>query len=298
MTSAALDRGDHDAGAMQRRLRVERFASHDIAWEMAFAEPDGRLAGLMQRMCGYREWSASPLQRIQPPYSGLPLIIGFGEPIRVSGETYALDRVSSFVAGLDIAAARTEGVGHQAGIQLDLTPLGAARLLGMPLEPLAYRLASLEDLIGAEGGRLAQRLGDATNWADRLTLVEAFALERIARHPAPPPLVAALWRRLTASRGNVNIAALADDAGVSRKHLTQQFRRWTGLAPSLYARVLRFDRAVTQIKAQPAAIDWAQLAGGCGYYDQPHFNRDFRAFTGLTPTAFVAALQSGAGVVA
>ncbi|BCW88871.1 hypothetical protein sos41_20150 [Alphaproteobacteria bacterium SO-S41] len=297
MTSDALDRRDHGADAMHRRLRVERFASADIAWEMAYAEPDARLAGLVQRMCGYREWSASPLQRIQPPYSGLPLIIGFGEPIRVSGDSYALDHVSSFVAGLDIAPAQTEGVGQQAGIQFDLTPLGAARFLDMPLESLAYGLASLDDLIGVEGRRLAQRLGEAADWAERLALTEAFALERITSHPAPPPLVTALWRRLIASRGQTDIAALAEDAGVSRKHLTQQFRRWTGLPPSLYARVLRFDRAVEQIRARPTAIDWAQLAGGCGYYDQPHFNRDFRAFTGLTPTAFVAALRPGGGVV-
>ncbi len=282
---------------MARRIAVERFAGPGVAWEMAFAEPDPRLTGLVQRLCGYHEWSAAPLSRIQPPYSGLPLIIGFGAPITVAGTRYRLDRVSAFMAGLETAAAKTLGSGHQAGVQLDLTPLGAARLLGRPLEALAGRVVRLEDLIGADGRRLAQRLGEATGWDERLTLTEDFVLERINRHRAPPPLVTALWRRLIASRGQSDIAALAADAGVSRKHLTQQFRHWTGLPPSQYARVLRFERAVARIRARPRGVDWAQVAAACGYYDQPHFNRDFRSFTGLTPTRFLAALQPHGGIV-
>ncbi len=293
-----LDDRTGQASAMARRMTVARFAGPGVAWEMAVADPDSRLGGLVQQFCGYREWSAEPLRRIQPPYSGLPLIVGFGEPIAVSGASYRLERVSAFMAGLEITAAHTEGAGHQAGVQLDLTPLGAARLLGMPLEALACRVVRLEDLMGAEGRQLAQRLGDAADWAERLGLTEAFALERIARHRAPPALVEALWRRLIASRGQTNIAALATDAGVSRKHLTQQFRHWTGLPPSQYARVLRFERAVERIRARPHDVDWAQLAGACGYCDQPHFNRDFRSFTGLTPTLFLAALEPHGGIAA
>jgi AraC-like DNA-binding protein len=293
-----LDHRTRDAAGMARHIAIERFAGPGVAWEMAFAEPDPRLAGLVQRLCGYREWSAEPLCRIQPPYSGLPLIIGFGAPITVAGTRYRLDRVSAFMAGLETAAAQTEGSGHQAGVQLDLTPLGAARLLGRPLEALAGQVVRLEDLIGADGRRLAQRLGEATGWDERLTLTEDFVLERINLHRPPPPLVTALWRRLIASRGQSDIAALAADAGVSRKHLTQQFRHWTGLPPSQYARVLRFERAVARIRARPLGVDWAQVAAACGYYDQPHFNRDFRSFTGLTPTRFLAALQPHGGIVA
>jgi len=273
-------------------------ATADYAWEMAETAVPPALAQLATRLVGYREWMAQPMRRIEPPYTGLPMIIGFGETLNVSGAHYRLDDVSAFVAGLDLSAAYTEGSGHHAGVQLDLTPLGAIRILGMPLEGLARGLVRLEDLLGREGAALRQRLGEANDWASRLRLVRDFALRRAAAHAEAPWIVAYAWQALTRSRGEASIANLADDAGVSRKHLTQQFRLWTGLPPSAYARLVRFERAVKAIERAPSAADWAQVAAGCGYYDQPHFNRDFKAFTGMSPTAFVARMIPNGGVAA
>ena len=283
----------HDPG-----VSVQRHAGDDFAWEFAFAEPLLHLRGLVLQVCGYQEWSRDRLRRVQPPYSGVPLIIGFGEALTVSGERYRLEGVTSFMAGLDVTTAITEGQGHQAGVQLDLTPMGAARFLGMPLEALSRQLVRFDDLLGRDASDLREQLALANGWGPRLRLVQSFALKRISSHAGPPPLVAAVWRRLIASSGQASIEAMAGDAGVSRKHLTRQFAHWTGLPPSAYARVLRFDRAVARIKHQPDAIDWAMLAQDCGYYDQPHFNRDFKGFTGMTPTAFLSGLMPGGGVAA
>lgn len=256
-------------------MRMTRSDGEAFAWEVAEAPVDQRLAGLVRRLIGYREWSPAPLRRIEPPYSGVPVIIGFREPLRISGATYDRCRVDGFVAGLDVAAAVTEGRGEMAGVQLDLTPIGATRILGLPLSEIAFDLVRLEDVIGPAALELRERLGAANSWENRLTLVNDFALSRAAAHVGPPPLVEAVWRQFMRSAGRANVQALADDHGVSRKHLTRQFTHWTGLAPSAYARVLRFDRAVASIRRQPEAVDWAGVAARCGYYDQPHFNRDF-----------------------
>jgi AraC-like DNA-binding protein len=279
-------------------IRLSRDAGPDFAWEMALADAPPALAPYVMRFCAYREWSPAPLKRLQPPYSGLPLIIGLGEPLSVVGERYHLDGVDSFVAGLDLAAGTTEGCGHQGGVQVDLTPLGAACILGMPLESLSRNLVRLEDVLGADGLALRQRLGEVNDWASQLRLVRDFCLRRIADNPSPPPLVAYVLGRLGASRGSAPIERLAEYAGVSRKHLTQQFRVWIGLPPSAYARLLRFERALDELKRRPKSADWAQIAAGCGYYDQPHFNRDFKVFTGLSPTAYVGRLLSNGSAAA
>jgi len=124
-------------------IRVSRDSGPDFAWEMAITDVPSELAPYASRICGYREWSPTPLRRLEPPYSGLPLIIGIGEPINVWGEAYRLEAVTAFVAGLDLFAATTEGQGDQGGVQIDLTPLGAARLLGMPLVSLSHSLIRL-----------------------------------------------------------------------------------------------------------------------------------------------------------
>jgi AraC-like DNA-binding protein len=59
-----------------------------------------------------------------------------------------------------------------------------------------------------------------------------------------------------------------------------------GLPPKTMARILRFDRAVQRLRADHP--DFAQIAIDCGYYDQAHFNREFREFSGMTPSQFLA----------
>jgi AraC-like DNA-binding protein len=60
-----------------------------------------------------------------------------------------------------------------------------------------------------------------------------------------------------------------------------------GLAPKLFCRVRRFQKVVRMISAgQP--VDWAEVALTCGYFDQAHFIHDFRAFSGINPTSYLA----------
>jgi Helix-turn-helix domain len=59
-----------------------------------------------------------------------------------------------------------------------------------------------------------------------------------------------------------------------------------GVTPKRFARTYRFTATVLAI--DPAGpVDWLELAGRAGYYDQAHFGHDFRTFTGLTPTRYL-----------
>jgi transcriptional regulator GlxA family with amidase domain len=72
------------------------------------------------------------------------------------------------------------------------------------------------------------------------------------------------------------------------KHLGSLFRAHVGLTPKAYARVFRFRRSVDLVQ-KGARLDWARVAMACGYYDQAHFNREFREFAGMTPGEFASA---------
>ena len=82
------------------------------------------------------------------------------------------------------------------------------------------------------------------------------------------------------------IGELSVASGVSSTYLTQRFKEIIGFTPKRLARTYRFAAAVRAI--DPAGpVDWVELAGRAGYYDQAHFGHDFRAFTGLTPTRYL-----------
>ena len=107
----------------------------------------------------------------------------------------------------------------------------------------------------------------------------------------------AAWSRLIATRGRTEIAELCRELGWSRRHLAVRFRDEVGLAPKVYARVLRFERAAALL-ARDGGARFAEIAYQCGYYDQAHLNRDFREFAGTSPSDYVGRLLPAGGGVA
>jgi AraC-like DNA-binding protein len=193
-----------------------------------------------------------------------------------------------FPAGAGSTRARAgETDGAQEGVHIELTLPGARLLLGRPLEELGDRLVDPVDLLGAEALDLVGRLSEAPSQLHRLALLERMVEERLAIAAKRPPrdLVWA-WHRLQASVGRVAIGVLAKELGCSRKHLTLRFHHEFGISPKLLARILRFDRADWLIGAGRVA-GLADLAAASGYADQAHLSREFRAFAGSAPAAFL-----------
>jgi AraC-like DNA-binding protein len=170
-------------------------------------------------------------------------------------------------------------------MQVNLTPLGAARLLGATLGELANRVVALDDALGRASRDLADRLWEAGDWAPRFALLDAWLRARLAAAAPPSADLAWAWGQLRASGGKAAVGALAASIGCSRKHLSVRFRRAFGLPPKTVAQVLRFAGAIDRLDREPPP-SLAAVAAECGYSDQPHLNRDFRRFAGLTPTAY------------
>jgi methylphosphotriester-DNA--protein-cysteine methyltransferase len=91
----------------------------------------------------------------------------------------------------------------------------------------------------------------------------------------------------TSAGGAVPIRRIANEVGWSHKHLIARFKRQVGLRSKTAARLVRFDGVWRGLDAR-RPLDWGQLARDAGYADQAHLIRDFRQFTGTTPTDFQA----------
>jgi AraC-like DNA-binding protein len=231
----------------------------------------------VRSLAGWYERVDTPVVRREVPGGRIVLVISFGPPLEVDGSSYG-----SFVAGLHDRAAITEHAGVSHGVQAYLTPLGAERLFRMPMGELANGGADLADLLD-DADELAERLYDTPGWPARLDLLEDYIERRVGNAPAPPREIEWSWQRLLSTDGAVPVASLADEVGWSRRHLAARFREHVGLPPKALARILRFERAAERLRR---GADLADAALDSGYYDQAHFNRDFKAFAGVTPTEY------------
>jgi AraC-like DNA-binding protein len=98
--------------------------------------------------------------------------------------------------------------------------------------------------------------------------------------------VAFALKELAHGGGSPRIGRIVEQTGISHKHLIREFDRWVGLTPKLLARLQAFQAVVAWIGFKPS-VDWADAAVACGYFDQAHFIREFRSFSGLTPGAYL-----------
>ncbi|MFJ7416625.1 helix-turn-helix domain-containing protein [Streptomyces sp. NPDC098077] len=229
-----------------------------------------------------------------PPGRVLTAVISLSDPLEVAtgvdgGAPVA--RFGSVAGGLMSRSVPIHHDGRQQGVQVSLTPLGARAVYGMPASALADRLVPLDELLGALGDELVDRLRAETTWAARFAALDELLLRAVGRSdggdslPRVRPEVAEAWRSLVAARGRVQVAAVAAELGWSRRYLTERFRNEVGLSPKTFARVLRFEHA-HELATAHTPLPWAEVATLSGYADQAHLVRDWGEFTGRSPTVW------------
>ena len=257
-----------------------------------------RLRPYVRDYSGYLESTPGPLLRREFPAAQVVVILEFGPPIAVyepGSETRSSRYRGGFVAGVHDRFTLTEHQGLQRGMQLNLTPLGARRLFGLPLTELAGVVVGVEDLLAARadyrGPRaLADHLAELGDWDARFDLLDALLDAHVHARDPRAETVRAGTRRIVASGGRADIRALADELGCSHRHLIALFRDQVGVTPKLLARIVRFENVLAHLREDTPA-SFAELAAACGYHDQSHLTRDVRQFAGVSPTRLPQLLQ-------
>ena len=177
-------------------------------------------------------------------------------------------------------------------------PGGLHRLLGVPVKELFDFSVDSRALLGAAVTEVEERLAETTDYATLLAVVESYllrALRRLPPHAAPRPLDRLLSVLLPTGRTTASLETLAAEACLSPRQFERSFFERVGLAPKLYARIVRFDQAFRLKERQPH-LDWLAVAVQTGYYDYRHLVRDFKEFAGVTPPRLLAAEAAHARV--
>ncbi len=196
--------------------------------------------------------------------------------------------LSGTVTGPMSRVGRTDGCDLSETVGAYFRPARAAAFFEVPISALTDSAVSIGDLWGARDSRLAGELCDA-NEAARIDRLESILLTRLQRrgHRSGALDVEGLARCVLRAQGRVRVDAMARAAGVSRQHLSREFREQIGVGPKLYSRIARFQ-SVLAYSGPRASIDWAGVALDAGFVDQSHMIAEFREFSGLTPQALRA----------
>jgi AraC-like DNA-binding protein len=237
------------------------------------------------------------------PLPAIDLKINFGGVFQV----YDTDHSGPFTTLTESWALGLWSTYHIVDWPLDLQyvgvsfkPGGAYPFLGLPLSELQNQIVPLDTIWGSLAVEIRERLYAAPTIQARFDLLEqlflarlcdtaCFAKQNMVRcRGAPLGLKAVQYAmdEIARCHGALSIRELSERMGMSQKHLIVQFKQMVGFTPKELGRLYRFAGILASINlTQP--VDWTLVAHQFRYYDQAHFIREFKEFTGHTPTDYV-----------
>lgn len=261
-------------------------------WTTAQWTP-GHLAGLVDSLWYFEGFVALPRERIFPD-GRADLIVHLG-PRYGQVEGSRVERYSTVcLSGILLRSNLIEAPpGECAVLGVRLHPAGAYALLGRPLHDLSGITVDLADLAAPlDSAELAERCALASSPEGRLRAAAGWIAGRVARSSGADPAVAWTAAEIERHGGAVSISALRERTGWSKSRLAERFKEQIGVTPKVLARIVRFRRALVRLHrqgAEGAEGNLADLALRSGYYDQPHFNAEFRELAGFSPGEYLAA---------
>lgn len=258
--------------------------------EYRFREARGALSGFVDKLWLY-DGPAQPhkMERLLPDGS-MELVINLADDeVRVYDRRDAAryERLpGSVLVGPHSDFFVIDTAEQQSVAGVHFRPGGAFPFLRLPAAELHGAQVALRDVWGGLAAELRERLMDAATAEARFDVLEAALLRQLDGPPARHPAVGFALRELHHAPGRT-IGEVREQTGVSERRFIELFHRQVGLTPKLYARVRRFQTAIRRIRTG-GPVDWADVALGCGYFDQAHLIHDFRAISGLKPGEYAA----------
>jgi AraC-like DNA-binding protein len=244
-------------------------------------DPPKRLTSVIE--CYWIAESDDPtpaIQKIIP--DGFPeVIFHFGDPYRIKLRNKWEQQSSSLVAGQITGHFHLENTGVASILGLKFRPTALTRLFDISMQTITDQVVPLNPFAG-KLRPLEIAIRGLQDFDTRICLVNDYlnALP-VENHSVIDDAVSLIFE----SKGTISVTELTTAVGIGERSLERLFRKFVGLTPKFYARIIRFShifQAVTSGKQ-----NWAQLGLETGFYDQSHFIKNFKAFTGEDPSVYL-----------
>lgn len=163
----------------------------------------------------------------------------------------------------------------------------AYRFFHFPMQMLSDKNAALSDIWKGLADEIEDKLASARNNDTRVFIVQNYLLRQLTRGKNDLQMARCL-QQVQCTAGLVSVTKLTNDTGISQRHLSRKFQQYIGLSPKEYLRVYRFIQSLSHLKKYPLH-SLTEIACKSGYYDQAHFNHDFKTYAGCTPAELAQA---------
>jgi AraC-like DNA-binding protein len=164
-------------------------------------------------------------------------------------------------------------------------PYASALFFPCHVSSFTNESVDLHDVISKESTEFYNRLMEQRSLAEKIKMLDTFLIQRLAMNKKSHQtlkLVESMCTNVYAMRESFSIENLALRYGFSARYIQKLFLEFVGLTPQRFFSVQRFNKSLELI--QTSHMSFTSVALECGYYDQAHFIKEFKSYTGLTPS--------------
>jgi AraC-like DNA-binding protein len=181
---------------------------------------------------------------------------------------------------------------------IEVQPAGSTGIIGVRFKPhgfsaftslqaseLTHQKIHVSTLFGAKGNQLEEQIYSATSNQERISLLRHFLIQQLKPIPAQNALLTHSIELIQRSAGQLSIGTIAQECSIGYKAMERLYQSKVGLSPKQYARIIRFQSLFKHYSSS-SVNNFTELAYAAGYYDQAHFIRDFKHFSGVSPATY------------
>lgn len=170
-------------------------------------------------------------------------------------------------------------------ISVRFFPWGACHFFNEPIRNFLDQTIDASGLWGSDSGMITGKIKKAETIEQRFKFVEEFLLEKLKQFQKDEANPGNAIKLIRQTKGTLSIESICEETGFSKKQLERKFLSTVGTTPKLFSRITRFLNICQNLKEEKSQT-LTQLTHDCGFYDQAHFIKEFKAFSGFTPKEF------------
>ncbi len=228
----------------------------------------------------------TPTRNTIVPDGCMKLIFHYGDTYKhypKEGGSLILPRC--FLIGQLTKPYQVEPTGETGTFFVCFRPNGFLPFATMPIKELENTAVPLEKLFGQEGEEIGQKILNATSTSDRIEMIETFLLNYLTDKQTIDNVVKATIETILTGNGQISVHGLSEKNNINRRQLVRKFALAIGLSPKQLSKTIRIQATLkTLLTTKVESL--TDLAYENEYFDQAHFIKDFKEFTGLTPKEF------------
>lgn len=259
---------------------------------VSFTRPEQQLSPYVALIWVFESRFGVPLadSRLIVPDGRAKIIVPYRNSLCAAVDTRLLNAKEHhiFLVGIQTHPTTIASTATDTGtIGIELTPKGLYHLFKLSMHEITNRMVSFEELFGSPGARLQNRVGDAEDPRAKIALLQTALTHLLQQNEKEYALLDHTLDLLAGTHGMMRVQELAAHLGYTKRYLDRLFQEHVGVSPKLLASILRFQE-VYQGWMQHQSPPFFRDQWPAYYYDQSHFIKEFKRFTGFTPQQYSA----------